>query len=71
MAGLTPVDKAYLDVSFVTFVRSRVTWLVVLFLGELLTANVMHHFENEIAAMIDLVVFIPLIISSGGNSGSS
>jgi magnesium transporter len=70
MAALVPVDKAYLDVSFITFVRSRVTWLVVLFLGELLTANVMRHFEGEIAALIDLVVFIPLIISSGGNSGS-
>lgn len=70
MAGLVPVDKAYLDVSFLTFVRSRATWLVVLFLGELLTANVMRHYEHEIAAMIDLVVFIPLIISSGGNSGS-
>jgi magnesium transporter len=70
MAGLVPVDKAYLDVSFAQFVRSRATWLVVLFLGELLTANVMRHYEHEIASMIDLVVFIPLIISSGGNSGS-
>lgn len=70
MAGLVPLDRSYLDVSFGAFVRSRVTWLVVLFLGELLTANVMHHYEVEIAAMIDLVVFVPLIISSGGNSGS-
>jgi magnesium transporter len=70
MAGLVPLDQSYLDVSFGAFVRSRVTWLVVLFLGELLTANVMHHYEVEIAAMIDLVVFVPLIISSGGNSGS-
>ena len=50
--------------------RSRVTWLVALFFGELLTANVMRHYESEIAALIDLVIFIPLIISSGGNSGS-
>jgi magnesium transporter len=54
----------------VTFVRSRVTWLVALFFGELLTANVMRHYESEIAQLIDLVIFVPLIISSGGNSGS-
>jgi len=74
MAGaVVPVDQldqSYLDVRFSTFVRSRVTWLVVLFFGELLTANVMRHYESEIAALIDLVIFVPLIISSGGNSGS-
>jgi magnesium transporter len=47
-----------------------VTWLVALFFGELLTANVMRVYESEIAALIDLVIFVPLIISSGGNSGS-
>jgi magnesium transporter len=65
-----PVDQAYFDIAFTTFVRSRVTWLVALFFGELLTANVMRTYESEIAALIDLVIFIPLIISSGGNSGS-
>jgi magnesium transporter len=70
MAAVVPVDKSYLEIKFVTFVRSRVTWLVALFFGELLTANVMRHYESEIAALIDLVIFIPLIISSGGNSGS-
>jgi magnesium transporter len=70
MAAVVPVDKAYLDIDFATFVRSRVTWLVALFLGELLTANVMRSYESEIAALIDLVIFVPLIISSGGNSGS-
>jgi len=70
MAAVVPVDKSYLDIGFNTFVRSRVTWLVALFFGELLTANVMRHYESEIAALIDLVIFVPLIISSGGNSGS-
>jgi magnesium transporter len=70
MAGVEPVGKSYLDISFLRFVRSRVTWLVVLFFGELLTANVMRAYESEIAALIDLVIFVPLIISSGGNSGS-
>jgi magnesium transporter len=70
MAGVVPVDKSYLEIKFLVFVRSRVTWLVALFFGELLTANVMRHYESEIAALIDLVIFVPLIISSGGNSGS-
>lgn len=70
MAAVVPVDRSYLDINFITFVRSRVTWLVILFFGELLTANVMRHYESEIAALIDLVIFVPLIISSGGNSGS-
>jgi magnesium transporter len=70
MAAVMPVDQSYLDIRFGTFVRSRVTWLVALFFGELLTANVMRHYESEIAALIDLVIFVPLIISSGGNSGS-
>ncbi|MET0390862.1 MAG: magnesium transporter, partial [Polyangiales bacterium] len=70
MAAVVPVDQSYLEIGFGTFVRSRVTWLVVLFFGELLTANVMRHYESEIAALIDLVIFVPLIISSGGNSGS-
>ncbi|HEX4353394.1 MAG TPA: magnesium transporter [Polyangiales bacterium] len=70
MAAVVPVDQAYFDIAFTTFVRSRVTWLVALFFGELLTANVMRTYESEIAALIDLVIFIPLIISSGGNSGS-
>jgi len=70
MAAVVPVDQSYLDIKFTTFVRSRVTWLVALFFGELLTANVMRHYESEIAALIDLVIFVPLIISSGGNSGS-
>lgn len=70
MAAVVPVDRAYFDISFLQFVRSRITWLVVLFVGELLTANVMHHYESQIAALMDLVVFVPLILSSGGNSGS-
>lgn len=70
MAAVVPVDRSYLDITFLRFVRSRVTWLVVLFFGELLTANVMRVYESEIAALMDLVIFVPLIISSGGNSGS-
>jgi magnesium transporter len=51
-------------------VRKRATWLVILFLGEMLTATAMGYFEGEIAQATVLAMFIPLIISSGGNSGS-
>ena len=50
--------------------KKRVVWLIVLFLGELLTATAMKYFEDEIAKAVVLVLFVPLIISSGGNSGS-
>jgi magnesium transporter len=53
-----------------TMVRKRAGWLVVLFLGELLTAAAMRHYEMEIARAVVLTLFLPLIISSGGNSGS-
>jgi magnesium transporter len=50
--------------------KKRVVWLIVLFLGEMLTATAMGFFEQEIAKFVVLTLFIPLIISSGGNSGS-
>lgn len=70
MAAVIPSEESYLNTSFFSFVRNRATWLVVLFVGELLTANVMHVYEAQLAAVLDLVIFIPLIISSGGNSGA-
>jgi magnesium transporter len=51
-------------------IKKRATWLIILFLSEMLTATAMGHFEDEIAKAVVLAVFIPLIISSGGNSGS-
>jgi magnesium transporter len=70
MAAVEPIDEAYFKTGFFTFIQKRVTWLVVLFAGELLTTNVMKSYEAEIARVVDLVLFVPLIISSGGNSGS-
>lgn len=70
MGAVQPMDDAYFATDFWTFIRKRAPWLIVLFAGELLTASVMHSYEHELAALVDLVVFIPLIISSGGNSGS-
>jgi len=70
MGAVQPIDDAYFATDFVTFVKKRAPWLVVLFLGGLLTASVMRSFEHELAILVDLIIFIPLIISSGGNSGS-
>jgi magnesium transporter len=68
--GLEALDEPYLATPLLAMVRKRATWLVVLFLGEMLTASAMGHFEAEIAAAPVLALFVPLIISSGGNSGS-
>ncbi|HLQ43854.1 MAG TPA: magnesium transporter, partial [Planctomycetaceae bacterium] len=68
--GLEALDEPYVRTPLTTMVRKRATWLVVLFLGELLTATAMGYFEDEIAKAVVLALFVPLIISSGGNSGS-
>lgn len=68
--GLEALDEPYPDISLPRMIRKRAGWLVVLFLGEMLTATAMGHFEEEISRAVVLALFIPLIISSGGNSGS-
>ncbi|MFY7964478.1 MAG: magnesium transporter [Chitinophagaceae bacterium] len=70
MGGTEALSEPYLDTPLLKLFQKRVTWLVVLFLGELLTASVMGYFEKEIAKAVVLALFVPLIISSGGNSGS-
>lgn len=70
IGGSEALDEPYLDTPILKLFRKRVVWLIVLFLGELLTASVMEHFEAELAKAVVLALFIPLIISSGGNSGS-
>jgi magnesium transporter len=70
MGGTEALNEPYLDTPLLKLFRKRIGWLVVLFLGELLTASVMGYFENEIAKAVVLALFVPLIISSGGNSGS-
>ena len=67
--GVEALDEPYLTRRS-AMVRKRATWLIVLFLGEMLTATAMGFFENEIAKAVVLALFVPLIISSGGNSGS-
>ena len=70
IGGTQALEAPYLQVGYSSMLRKRVVWLAVLFVGELLTATAMSRFENEIAKAVVLSVFIPLIISSGGNSGS-
>jgi len=64
------LDQPYMTMPITTLVKKRATWLVILFLGEMLTATAMGFFEKEIARAVVLALFVPLIISSGGNSGS-
>jgi magnesium transporter len=64
------LDKPYMQMSLPVMIRKRAGWLVILFLGEMLTATAMGFFEKEIARAVVLALFVPLIISSGGNSGS-
>jgi magnesium transporter len=68
--GSEAFDAPYLTVSVAQMVRKRAGWLVVLFVGEMLTATAMGFFEAEIQKAVVLALFVPLIISSGGNSGS-
>jgi magnesium transporter len=68
--GSETLDEPYMQVTLLHMVRKRAGWLVVLFLGEMLTATAMGFFEKEIARAVVLALFVPLIISSGGNSGS-
>lgn len=70
MGGTEALGEPYLQISFVRMVKKRAGWLAALFLGEMLTATAMSRFEDEIAKAVVLALFVPLIISSGGNSGS-
>jgi magnesium transporter len=68
--GMEALDEPYMQISFGAMVKKRAGWLCALFLGEMLTATAMGYFETEISKAVVLALFIPLIISSGGNSGS-
>ncbi|HEX7180727.1 MAG TPA: magnesium transporter [Thermoanaerobaculia bacterium] len=70
MGGSEALDAPYMQVGLGQMIRKRAGWLSALFIGELLTASAMGYYEEEIARAVVLAVFIPLIISSGGNSGS-
>lgn len=68
--GVEALDMPYMSTDLLTMVRKRAGWLVVLFLGEMLTASAMSYYDDEIGKAVVLALFVPLVISSGGNSGS-
>jgi len=70
LGGLEALDEPYMQINILRMVRKRASWLVILFLGEMLTATAMGYYEKEISRAVVLALFVPLIISSGGNSGS-
>jgi magnesium transporter len=70
MGAVQPIEDAYFSTDFWTFIKKRAPWLVILFLGGLLTATVMRGHQDAMSKLVDLVIFMPLIMSSGGNSGS-
>src|SRR5437879_3573465 len=70
LGGMEALDEPYTTIPFIRMVKKRATWLILLFLGEMLTATAMQGYNGEIEKAAILAMFLPLIISSGGNSGS-
>ena len=70
IGGMEALDEPYTTIPFPRMVKKRATWLIILFLGEMLTATAMQGYNSEIERAAILAMFLPLIISSGGNSGS-
>lgn len=70
LGGVEALDEPYIGTPFLILMKKRARWLLVLFLGEMLTATAMGYYEKEIERAVVLALFVPLIISSGGNSGS-
>ncbi len=68
--GVEGMAEPYMEIGFVEMIKKRAGWLCALFLGEMLTASAMQHYSDELAKAVVLTLFIPLIMSSGGNSGS-
>src|SRR5262249_911805 len=69
IGGQEALDEPYMETPFLSLMKKRAGWLTILFLGEMLTATVLGYFEYEIAKAVVLALFLPLIISSGGNAG--
>jgi magnesium transporter len=70
IGGSEALDAPYMKIALPVMVRKRASWLIILFISEMLTATAMGKFETEIAKAVVLSIFVPLVISSGGNSGS-
>ncbi len=70
MGGVVPLEDSYFETGWGEFVWKRGSWLVLLFIGQLLTATVIRNNQSALEATVELIIFIPLIIASGGNAGS-
>lgn len=70
MGGTAALEEPYIEMPIFSLFKKRIIWLIILFFGELMTISAMQQFQEEIAKVVILATFIPLIISSGGNSGS-
>jgi magnesium transporter len=70
LGGMEAIDAPYFQTSFFDLLKKRGGWLAILLVGEMFTASAMAHYEHELSSALVLSVFLPLIISSGGNSGS-
>ena len=70
IGGMEALGEPYLDIGLSSMIKKRAGWLMALFIGEMFTATAMSHYEHDIAKAVVLALFIPLVISSGGNSGS-
>lgn len=70
LGGMEALGRPYMQIGFLGMIRKRAGWLTALFLSEMLTASAMQHYENELQKAVVLTLFLPLIMSSGGNSGS-
>jgi len=70
IGGMEALDEPYMQIPFFDLMHKRAGWLLILFIGEMLTATALGYFEDEIAKAVVLALFLPLIISSGGNAGS-
>ena len=70
LGGMEALGEPYLDINLFKMIKKRAGWLMALFVGEMFTATAMSHYEHDISKAVVLALFIPLVISSGGNSGS-
>lgn len=70
MGGMEAIDEPYLEITFREMIKKRAGWLSILFISEMFTASAMQFFSDELEKAIVLALFIPLVMSSGGNSGS-
>lgn len=70
MAAMAPTEDAYLGTSIFTLARHRITWLLILMVGATLTAGIINRYENILSSMVVLMAFVPMLMDTGGNSGS-